>query len=44
FPTINIKMLEELVLPGDGVYLGEIKSNSLRRYCLINIGKRYYNY
>lgn len=40
FPTINIKMLEELVLPGDGVYLGEIKSNSLRRYCLINIGKR----
>jgi len=40
FPTINIKMLEELVLPGNGVYLGEIKSNSLRRYCLINIGKR----
>lgn len=40
FPTINIKMVEELVLPGNGVYLGEIKSNILRKYCLINIGKR----
>jgi len=40
FPTINIKMVEDLVLPGNGVYLGEIKSSSLRKYCLINIGKR----
>jgi len=40
FPTINMKTSKELLLPGDGVYLGKIKSDGFRKYCLINIGIR----
>lgn len=40
FPTLNIKTLKEILLPGDGVYLGRVKFYNSKKYCLINIGKK----
>jgi riboflavin kinase/FMN adenylyltransferase len=40
FPTLNIKTLKEILLPGDGVYLGLVKFYNSKKYCLINIGKK----
>lgn len=40
FPTLNIKKLKEILLPGDGIYLGQVKFDNSKKYCLINIGKR----
>lgn len=40
FPTLNLEVPEEMILPGDGVYAGQTVVDDRRLMCAISIGVR----